>query len=176
MIASNFFDLLPEVYTDDSTDDSFGILCRKDNRRRICYIKAKYLQNNPYMKTYNVACPKSNGNGVCGEVLTSTEILKPGIGATDTFISIGCFETIIEAENMQKYIMTKFLRSLLGMKKVTQDNSKNAWSLIPVQDFTPSSDIDWTKSIPEIDRQLYAKYGLDESEIEFIETHVKEMT
>ena len=37
------------------------------------------------------------------------------------------------------------------------------------------SDIDWTKSIPEIDQQLYAKYGLDENEIQFIETHVKEM-
>ena len=37
------------------------------------------------------------------------------------------------------------------------------------------SDIDWTKSVADIDRQLYAKYGLDEAEIEFIETHVKEM-
>ena len=43
------------------------------------------------------------------------------------------------------------------------------------QDFTSNSDIDWTKSIPEIDKQLYAKYSLDEKEIEFIETHVKEM-
>lgn len=48
--------------------------------------------------------------------------------------------------------------------------------MIPLQDFTPASDIDWSKSIPEIDRQLYAKYGLDAAEIEFIETHVKEMT
>lgn len=44
-----------------------------------------------------------------------------------------------------------------------------------MQDFTPASDIDWSQSIPDIDRQLYVKYGLDESEIAFIESHVKEM-
>jgi type II restriction enzyme len=37
------------------------------------------------------------------------------------------------------------------------------------------SDIDWAQSIGDIDKQLYAKYGLDENEIEFIETHVKAM-
>ena len=47
--------------------------------------------------------------------------------------------------------------------------------MIPLQDFTPNSDIDWSQSIADTDRQLYAKYGLDEQEIEFIETHVKEM-
>ena len=66
-------------------------------------------------------------------------------------------------------------RSLLYVLKVTQDNLPAVWRYIPKQDFTPASDIDWSKSIPEIDQQLYAKYGLDEKEIQFIETHVKEM-
>ena len=47
--------------------------------------------------------------------------------------------------------------------------------MIPIQNFTSSSDIDWSKSITDIDRQLYTKYGLDDKEIAFIETHVKEM-
>ena len=46
---------------------------------------------------------------------------------------------------------------------------------VPIQFFIREKDIDWTKSIPEIDNQLYAKYGLDEEEIAFIETRVKEM-
>ena len=70
---------------------------------------------------------------------------------------------------------TKFTRSLLDVLKVTQDNDRGVWKLIPIQDFTPSSDIDWSKSIHDIDLQLYRKYGLDEDEINFIETHVKEM-
>ncbi len=37
-------------------------------------------------------------------------------------------------------------------------------------------DINWSLSIAEIDQQLYRKYGLDEKEIAFIESHVKEMS
>lgn len=64
---------------------------------------------------------------------------------------------------------------MLATLKVTQHNHKDTWANVPLQDFTPASDIDWSRSIPEIDRQLYAKYGLDAAEIEFIETHVKPM-
>lgn len=74
-----------------------------------------------------------------------------------------------------KYIKTKFARTLLGVLKITQDNPPEKWKYVPLQDFTSSSDIDWSKSIPEIDRQLYVKYGLDADEIHFIETRVKEM-
>lgn len=76
------------------------------------------------------------------------------------------------------YRFTTFgsINGLLGIMKTTQNNqSKVTWSKIPLQDFTPNSDIDWSKSIHEIDLQLYRKYGLDEKEIEFIESHVKEM-
>lgn len=76
---------------------------------------------------------------------------------------------------MLKYIQTKFARTLLGTLKVTQDNPKDTWANVPMQDFTPDSDIDWSKSIPEIDAQLYAKYGLSEEEIAFIESMIKPM-
>ena len=71
---------------------------------------------------------------------------------------------------------TKFCRVLLGILKITQDNAPEKWKYVPLQDFTPASDIDWSKSVAEIDKQLYAKYGLDEAEIAFIESHVKEMS
>ena len=80
-----------------------------------------------------------------------------------------------EAENTSKYIKTKFTRALFGVLKRTQANTPEKWRFVPLQDFTTASDIDWTKPIPEIDRQLYAKYGLDENEISFIEKNVKEM-
>ena len=63
----------------------------------------------------------------------------------------------------------------MGVLKVTQHITSGKWKYVPLQDFTPTSDIDWSKSISEIDQQLYKKYGLDETEIEFIESHVKEM-
>lgn len=74
-----------------------------------------------------------------------------------------------------KYIKSKFARALLGILKITQDNPPEKWKYVPLQDFTSDSDINWSQSVADIDRQLYAKYGLDDEEIEFIESHVKEM-
>ena len=101
--------------------------------------------------------------------------MEPGVGCTETYITISAVDARGEAEAIAKYVMSRFARTLLGVLKVTQNCAKPMWRYVPLQDFTPSSDIDWTKSIPEIDQQLYAKYGLDENEIQFIETHVKEM-
>ena len=119
--------------------------------------------------------PKANGVGKFGELLSSPMVVPPKIGSTETFLSIGAFVAKNEAESAFKYIKTKFARSLLGVLKTTQDITPEKWKYVPLQDFTPSSDINWSESVAEIDQQLYAKYGLDEKEIAFIESHVKEM-
>ena len=80
-----------------------------------------------------------------------------------------------EGEACLKYIQSKFARVMLGILKVTQHNPRSTWKYVPNQDFSPGSDIDWSRSIPEIDQQLYAKYGLDVTEIAFIEDNVKPM-
>lgn len=119
--------------------------------------------------------PKSNGSGAIGEVLSTPIIGTPIIGYTDTFISIGAFDTRAEAEACLKYVKTKFARTMLGILKATQDNPKETWRLVPLQDFTDRSDIDWSQSVADIDRQLYRKYGLEEKEIAFIEEKVRAM-
>ena len=107
--------------------------------------------------------------------MTNPEILPKRSGFTHTFLGIGSFMTEAEAKAEMKYVKTKFTRALLGVLKVTQDNNADKWKYVPLQDFTAHSDIDWSKSVAEIDRQLYRKYDLTADEIEFIETHVKEM-
>ena len=64
---------------------------------------------------------------------------------------------------------------MLGTLKATQHNPKNTWANVPMQDFTSNSDINGSKSISEIDTQLYTKYGLSEDEISFIESMIKPM-
>ena len=103
------------------------------------------------------------------------EILPNNTGFTHTFLGLGGFDSKEEAESALKYIKCRFARALLGVLKVTQYLNADKWKYVPLQDFTPASEIDWSQSIPDIDRQLYAKYGLDENEIAFIESHVKEM-
>ena len=135
------------------------------------YIDKYYLDDsNNQINTWKVLLPESNGSGAIGEVLST-----PLIGYTQTFIGIGAFESESEAQALYKYIVGKFSRTMLGILKITQHNPISTWKYVPLQDFTSSSDIDWSKSVHEIDLQLYDKYGLTEEERQFIETHVKEM-
>ncbi len=140
------------------------------------YVRRDYLiDSSDKLDSYKVFVPKSNGSGAFGEVLSTPLIGRPLIGHTQSFISIGRFDTESEADACCKYICTKFCRALLGLLKATQDNPPEKWKYVPLQDFTVSSDIDWTKSVKDIDGQLYRKYKLTVKEIDFIETHVQEM-
>lgn len=164
------------VFTNESTtNDEVKILGLVDNRRTYKYISKKYLAPHENLEKWKVILPKSNGSGALGEVLSTPLIGQPLIGHTQSFISIGAFETENEAASLLKYIKSKFARTLLGILKVTQDNNKGVWKYVPLQDFTDNSDINWNTSVANIDKQLYKKYSLTQEEIDFIETHVKEM-
>ena len=176
-IVSSILEKLPSVFLDTptQTEEYVRFLGRINNQRIYKYIKRKYLTENSFIDFYKLFIPEANNKGTYGETLTEPMIGLPLDGSSDTFLNAGPFKSEIEAKNLAIYIKTKFFRALLGVKKVTQHCPPVVWELIPLQDFTEHSDIDWTKSVAEIDKQLYAKYGLDETEINFIETHVKEM-
>ncbi len=175
-IISKIVELLPTVFMDapEAGTPCVKFLAKTKAGRQFKYIRREYLQDNPYLDTFNVMIPESNGSGAF-ETLVAPLIAAPGEGSADTFISMGMFATEVEAECLRKYIKTKFARALLGVKKVTQHNPKATWEYVPMQDFTAASDIDWSKTICEIDAQLYAKYNLAAEEIAFIESKVKEM-
>lgn len=174
-LTTSIFDFT-EIFKDSRSDDNeLCILGLVKNIRTYKYISHQYIESHENLMKYKVLVPKSNGSGALGEVLSTPLIGEPLIGYTQSFISIGSFDNADEAEACLKYIKSKFARVMLGILKATQDNSKEVWRLVPLQDFTSNSDIDWSKSVAEIDRQLYDKYGLDESEIAFIESKIKPM-
>ena len=178
-LKSNVFEKLSHIFLEQNPNDGeeyIQILGRVQNARVFRYIKSKYINEVVNLRKYKVFLPAASGNGGLGEELASPMVIGPQIGSTETFCSIGCFDSEVEANNALKYIKGKFARALLSVLKVTQHITPDKFAYVPLQDFTPASDIDWSKSIPEIDRQLYAKYGLDAEEINFIETHVKPMT
>lgn len=175
-LKSNVLEKLANiVFFEHGQNGYVGIIGRKNNERITMYIDSRYISSPDNFSKYKVLLPNANGSGALGEVLTTPLIGTPLIGHTQTFLSIGKYDTREEAECCLKYLKSKFARTLLGILKVTQSNSKPAWKFVPLQDFTNKSDIDWSKSIHEIDLQLYKKYGLDDNEINFIETRVKEM-
>lgn len=173
-ILSKVVEAGTDVFLMERFADSVQILAKGKTARIIRFIHKKYIQKNEFIDSYKVLVPESNGNGAF-ETFSSPEIAKPEEAFSDTFLAIGSFSTQEEAENCLKYIKGKFSRALLGVLKVTQHNPKSTWKYVPLQDFTTGSDIDWTASITDIDKQLYAKYSLSADEVDFIENNVKAM-
>lgn len=85
------------------------------------------------------------------------------------------FDDENQANNFKKYLLTRFFRILVSAIKISQSAPNRVYKFVPLQDFTDKSDIDWSKSISEIDKQLYKKYNLTQEEIDFIEKTVKPM-
>lgn len=170
------FSKVPVFFEEKPDDEEYVQLYgRLDDTRTYRYVKKKYIKDSGNLYKYKVFVPKANGSGAIGEVLSTPVIGTPVIGTTQTFLAVGKFDTEAEADALLKYLKGKFARVMLGTLKVTQNNPPSVWENVPLQDFTSASDIDWSKSIPEIDQQLYKKYDLSQEEIDFIETHVKEM-
>jgi len=179
-LTTNIFSQL-NVFSEtqqDLTDIKiYGLI---NNVRQFRFIPEKYLEPNQSTTTYKVVLPKSNGSPAVGEsvntpVIGEPIVLPPQTGYTQSFIGIGRFKTNVEAQAALKYTKSKFARMLLGTLKVTQDNNIDTWDNVPLQNFTPNSDIVWTKPISEIDQQLYNKYGLTDKEIDFIESMIQPM-
>ena len=175
-LKTNVLNINP-VFTDAPTEpDDYSVHGLVNGKRGKKYCHRRYLkEDHKSLHKYKVLVPKATGSGKFGDTFSEMIIAEPEEAFTQTYISIGMFDKRGDAINLRKYLMTKFCRSLLFVLKVTQDNLPAVWRYVPKQDFTSSSDIDWSQSIADIDLQLYRKYGLDEKEIEFIETHVKEM-
>ena len=174
-LTTNIFDKLKDYFFDAKPADGneyiqiFGLL---NNRRTYKWICRDYIRNDINLDKFKVIVPKSNGSGSLYEVLSTPLVGSPLVGCTQTFISVGAFDTEAEALACLAYIKSKFARAMLGILKVTQHNPPATWAKVPFQDFSSGSDIDWCKAV---DEQLYRKYGLEAAEIDFIERHVKAM-
>lgn len=110
------------------------------------------------------------GCGAIGEVPST-----PGQLCTETFLEIGPFNNASEAENLIKYIKTRFFRTLVGIQKQTQHTTQKVYRFVPLLDFASNTDIDWSKSVGEIDLQLFAKFNFDDEERDFILNNIQEM-
>jgi site-specific DNA-methyltransferase (adenine-specific) len=132
------------------------------------YIEKDVITKNKHLvKEHKVYISKSYGERGSYPYLF---LAKPFIGepnscCSQTYLNIGPFSSKKRCENVISYIQTKFFRFCIMQKKNTQDAMRNAYSFVPIQNFDES----WT------DEKLYAKYGLTEEEIAFIDSMVRPM-
>ena len=114
--------------------------------------------------------------GADKQVLGAISVLKPNEVCTLTYIVVYTSENEEIARNCAKYLSTKFARSLLKIIQTNSSFTPEKFALIPLQDFTSNNPvIDWSKPIDGIDNQLYKKYGLIQSEIDYINSTISPM-
>ncbi len=169
------FGLTTNVLLDsEAKDDSVSIFAYPNNG----FIDKKNIpQNTQLINSHKVFI--SYAYGERGKfpyfVIGKPFIGMPNTCCSETYLLIGPCETLEYAENIISYIKTKFLRFLVLLKKNTQHATNKVYEHVPLQNFTSISDIDWSQSVTDIDRQLYEKYDLSDEEIGFIEGMIKVM-
>ena len=159
-----------------------GALELLGSNQSITYVKDDEVnRNRDKINKYKVIFTKATPGGGRPDskgmylILTSLQVLRPKQICTQTFLIGGTFDTEVEAHNYKKYLSTRFVRFLIVLSMTSQDLSVDKFQFVPVQNFTAHSDIDWTKSVADIDRLLYNKYNLTDVDIACIEQMIKPM-
>ena len=151
----------------------WGVYGIKGGAKRITgYIDSNAIKKNrQWINKYKLFISKAYS----ADAIVPPEIIiaPPGVVCSETFLVIGPFENSVEQKNVNRYLKTNFCRILLFFGRGTMQVSQDVFRFVPLQDFTSLSDIDWNKSIPEIDNQLYAKYQLTNEEVAFVESMIK---
>lgn len=178
----NPYNFRDEFLTSTSTAaDSIKVFGVKEKKRTyLAFPKSSIGRNSEELPKYRLYISKADGAAgsigypIPARIIGRTEIGEPGTACTETFLRVGPFNDKEETQNAQKYMETRFFRALVGARK-GKNMTQNTYSFAPLQNFSTSSDIDWSKSISEIDDQLYKKYELTEEEIAFINEMINSM-
>ncbi|HFT6662046.1 TPA: Eco57I restriction-modification methylase domain-containing protein [Legionella pneumophila] len=132
--------------------------------RKIQYIGADSIKKNrDKVNLWKVAIPKaaggSKGNRRSTIPINQIFIVESGVITTETYNIIDTFREREEALNLINYLQTDFARYLVGLRKITQDLTKDRWNWVPYVDIS----IKWT------DDDLFALFQLTPEE----QTHIK---
>lgn len=153
----------------------------------ICYGKGKQTgflereeitRNTEWIDRFKVYTPRANNIGTeLNDDNLNSFVGVPNTICTESYLVIGVDLKLNQssATNLCKYLKTKFVRFQHSLGKASQDATSKTFRFVPTQGFTGKSDIDWSKSTQEIDKQLYAKYKFTTEEIEFLESMIKSM-
>ena len=167
-----------ERYRSSSSGLKNPIICYGKGKK-IGYLKRnEIIVNSKWIDVYKVITPRANNIGTeLNDDNLNSFIGSPRTICTESYIIIGANLNLTKssAKNLSNYLKTKFVRFLHSLAKSSQDATSKTYQFVPIQNFNTSSDINWKKSIKEIDHQLNKKYKLTKEEIEFIERMIKPM-
>ena len=135
--------------------------------KSIFTVKEEITQNRDEVAQYKVFIAKAYGErgNFPYNVLSKPFVGEPNSCSTETYLLVKAGGDLNIAENIRKYISTKFFRFFVLLKKNTQNAPRGVYEFVPKQDFSD----EWT------DEKLFDKYGLNQSEISYITSLVKDM-
>ncbi len=164
-----------KVYSQSTMEHNVLLFHIEKQVRKIEYVnKQEIRKNKKDIEKFKVFVTGAGGSGNDPKVMGDPEFAPKNSVCSQSYL-YSAFENEIEAHNFINYIKTKFFRVLVSAMKITQSAPSKVYRFVPLQNFTPASDIDWNKSISEIDMQLYQKYNLTAEEISFIEAMIRPM-
>lgn len=132
----------------------------------IGYTKLDEIKTNTHwISEHKIIIPRAIGSGESKEDLIKPIYSEPGSCCSETYIVLGPFSSEKRVKNVMSYIKTKFFHFLVTLQKNTMMAPKSVYSFVPIQNF----DEDWS------DDKLYNKYGLNQEEIQFIESMIRPM-
>lgn len=135
-------------------------------------------RNSEWINRWKVFMPYANNIGTeLNDDNLNAFVGEPNSVATETFLVVGADLSLDKssANTLVQYLKTRFVRFMHSLAKASQHATSKTYRFVPLQDFTDQSDIDWKKSVDEIDKQLYTKYNLSAEEIDFIDSKIKAM-
>ena len=154
------------VLSDKQKSSTNNILLYKRGGTTYCSIK-DIKRNDRLINANKVLISKAynGGDNYPHQVIGKPFIAEKGSACTETYLVIGPFRNQSEAENVISYIRTKFFRLLVLLRKSSQNAAQGVYQFVPMQDFSKP----WT------DGELYAKYGISQEEIAFIDSMIRPM-
>ena len=165
-IPSNFDD-----YNLTPSDNSNIILFRSDRSKssqKQVYIEKKHITKNLIWKDLKkvlVSKASPGGDEYPHSIISNPLYAGDNTVCTETYLIVDFANNEVEGKNLISYMSTRFFRFMMSLIKNTQNISKSVFAFVPVQDYSKP----WT------DEELYAKYGLTEEEIAFIESMIRPM-
>ena len=173
-LGADVFKKNPEYFSETKDGEHSILFYGGDGVPMSKYIKDSVIKNKKLASSYKVFISKT-GDPYFRNGRTNKQILRmPFFGekntaCSETYLTIGCFDTKDEVNAILKYISTKLFRFLVLQKKKTQNVSRDVFEFVPILNFKENKDINWNDDVENINKQLYSLYKLTDEEQKYVE-------
>jgi site-specific DNA-methyltransferase (adenine-specific) len=129
--------------------------------------RSKVTSGKQMIDNWKVFIPRagSGSDSFPHPILGKPFIGKPGTICSETYVSIGPYNSMKEAKNVCSYLRCRLVRFIILLHKTSQSTTRSVYKFVPMQNFSEM----WT------DEKLYKKYGITMDEISFIESMIRPM-